>query len=123
MTAITPAYDHAYQTICLGMPSPGVPHYSFRVPQPKYRYPFLPNDRSLCKELNLAMTIVGGLFVQMVVPVLWMVKTVAGWGVISRSPRGQNYLVFGPVITTEAHLTFSGARTHSNNTAEMTAMF
>ena len=74
MTAITPAYDHAYQTICLGMPSPGVPHYSFRVPGPKSRYHFLPNDRSLCKELNLAMTIVGGLFIQMVVPVLWMVK-------------------------------------------------
>ena len=27
-----------------------------------------------------------------------------------------------PVVTTEAHLAFSGARTHSNNTAEMTAM-
>ena len=30
--------------------------------------------------------------------------------------------MFGLVITTEAHLAFSGARTHSNNTAEMTAM-
>ena len=30
--------------------------------------------------------------------------------------------MFGPVITTEAHLAFSGARTHSNNTAELTAM-
>ena len=30
--------------------------------------------------------------------------------------------MFGPVITTEAHLAFSGARIHSNNTAEMTAM-
>ena len=30
--------------------------------------------------------------------------------------------MFGPVITTEAHLAFSGARAHSNNTAEMTAM-
>ena len=28
----------------------------------------------------------------------------------------------GLVVTTEAHLAFSGARTHSNNTAEMTAM-
>ena len=27
-----------------------------------------------------------------------------------------------PVVTTEAHLAFSGARTHSDNTAEMTAM-
>ena len=30
--------------------------------------------------------------------------------------------MFGPVITTEVHLAFSGARTHSNNTAEMTTM-
>ena len=30
--------------------------------------------------------------------------------------------MFGPVITSEAHLAFSGARTHSNNTAEMTSM-
>ena len=31
-------------------------------------------------------------------------------------------VMFGPVITTEAHLAFSGTRTHSNNTAELTAM-
>ena len=31
--------------------------------------------------------------------------------------------MFGPVITNEAHPAFSGARIHSNNTAEMTAMF
>ena len=30
--------------------------------------------------------------------------------------------MFGPVVTTEARLAFSGARTHSNKTAEMTAM-
>ena len=30
--------------------------------------------------------------------------------------------MFGPVITTEAHLAFSGAKTHPNNTAELTAM-
>ena len=30
--------------------------------------------------------------------------------------------MFGPVVTTEAHIAFSGARAHSNNTAEMTAM-
>ena len=28
--------------------------------------------------------------------------------------------MFGPVVSTEAHLTFSGARTHSNSNAEMT---
>ena len=30
--------------------------------------------------------------------------------------------MFGPVVTTEARLAFSCARTHSNNTAELTAM-
>ena len=30
--------------------------------------------------------------------------------------------MFGPVITTEAHLASAGARTHSNNTADMSAM-
>ena len=29
--------------------------------------------------------------------------------------------MFGLVVTTEVHLAFSGARTHSNNTAKMTA--
>ena len=35
---------------------------------------------------------------------------------------GRIDVMFGPVVTTEAHPAFSGARTHSNNTAEMTAM-
>ena len=30
--------------------------------------------------------------------------------------------MFGPVVTTEAHLAHAGARTHSNNTAEMSAI-
>ena len=49
-------------------------------------------------------------------------ETLAGWGVISRSPHGRIDVMFGPVVTTEAHPAFSGARTHSDNTAEMTAM-
>ena len=52
---------------------------------------------------------------QMVVLALWR-------GVISRSLHGRFYVKFGPFVTTEAHLAFSGARTHSNNTAEVTAM-
>ena len=49
-------------------------------------------------------------------------ETLAGWCVISRSPHGRINVMFGPVVTTEAHLAFSGARTHSNNTAGMSAM-
>ena len=46
MTAITPAYAHAYQTICLTMHSPDVPHHSFRLPKPRA------NDRSITKEFG-----------------------------------------------------------------------
>ena len=35
--------------------------------------------------------------------------------------RGWAIFMFGPVVTTEADLAFSGAKTHSNNSAEMTA--
>ena len=120
MTAITPAYAHAYQTICLAMHFSGVPHHSFRLPKPKSRYSFLPNDRSITKEPGhnyhgWAVYPDGGFRVV-------DGETFAGWGVISRSPHGRIYVMFGPVVTTEGHLVFSGARTHSNNTAEMTAM-
>ena len=48
-------------------------------------------------------------------------ETLAGWGVIARSPHGRTDVMFVPVVTTEAHLAFSGTRTHSNNSAVMTA--
>ena len=49
-------------------------------------------------------------------------ETLAGWGLISQSPHGRIDVMLGPVVTTEAHFAFSGARAHSNNTAEMTAV-
>ena len=45
------------------------------------------------------MNIVGGLSVQMRVPVLVDGETVAGRGVISRSPSGHISVMFGPVLT------------------------
>ena len=68
------------------------------------------------------MFIVGGLFIQMVVLASLLVKLLLD-GVISRSPHGRTDVMFGLVVTTEAPLAFSCARIHSNNTAEMTAMF
>ena len=50
MTAITPAYAHAYQATCLAQHLPGVPHKNFRLPKPKVRYPYLPNARSMTRE-------------------------------------------------------------------------
>ena len=49
-------------------------------------------------------------------------EPLAGWSMISRSPRGRICVMFGFVNTNEAHPAFSGARLHSNNTAEITAM-
>ena len=119
-TTITPAYAHAYQATCLTAHMPAVPHQNFRLPQFKARYPYLPNARSTTRERgndyrgcaissDCGTRVVDG-------------ETLAGWGVISRSPHGRIDVMFGPVVTTEAHLAFSGARTHSNNTAEMTSM-
>ena len=120
MTAITPAYAHAYQATCLTTHMLAVPHQNFRLPKPKTRYPYLPNARSTTRErgndfrgwaiyTNGGTRVVDG-------------ETLAGWGVISRSPHGRIDVMFGPVVTTEAHLAFSGAKTQSNNTAEMTVM-
>ena len=49
-------------------------------------------------------------------------ETFAGRSVIARSRHARLGVMFGPVVSTEAHLAFSRARTRSNNTAEMTAM-
>ena len=72
MTAITPANAHAYQATCLARHIPPFPHQNFRPPKLEARYPFLPNARSL--HVKEAMITVDGLFVQMVVLVLLMVK-------------------------------------------------
>ena len=119
MTAITPAYAHAYQATCLAQHFPAVPHQNFRLPKPKVRYPYLPHDLSITRERGndyhgWAIYTDGGTRVV-------DGETLAGWVVISRSPHGCNDVMFAPVVTIEVHLAFSGARTHSNSTAEMTA--
>ena len=88
--------------------------------QLKARYPYLPNARPTTRERGndfqgWAIYTDGGTRVV-------DGETLAVWGVISRSHHRRIDVMFGPVVTTEAHLVFSGVRTHSNNTAEMTAM-
>ena len=73
MTASTPTFAHAYQATCLARHIPGVSHKNFRLPKPKARYPYLPNARSLTRKE--AMIIVGGIFIQMAILALLMVKT------------------------------------------------
>ena len=41
---------------------------------------------------------------------------------VPSSPHGRIHVMFGPVVTTEAHLAYTGAKIHSNNTAEMSAI-
>ena len=50
MTAITPAYAHAYQLICLTRDIPVALHSKFRLPTAKARYPHLPNVRTTTRE-------------------------------------------------------------------------
>ena len=117
MTSITLAYAHAHQATCLPRQLPVVPHQNFRLPKLKARCPYLPNDRSTTRTRGTdfrgwvihtdgGTRVVDG-------------ETLAGWCVMSRSPRGQIHVMSGPV---EANLAFPVARTQSNNTAEMIAM-
>ena len=87
MTAITPAHAHAYQATCLAQHFPGVPHRTFRLPKPKSRYPYLPNDRSITRErgndrCGWAVYTDGGTRIV-------DGETLAGWSVISRSLMGE----------------------------------
>ena len=104
MTAITPAYAHAYQATFMTRHMLAVPHQNFCLPKPKARYPHLSNARSTTREggndfqgwaiyTDGCTRVVNG-------------DTLAGWGVIARSPHGRIDIMFGPVVTTEAHLAF-----------------
>ena len=50
MTAITPAYAHAYQVTCLTRHMPAVQSQKFRLPSAKARYPHLPNSGTATRE-------------------------------------------------------------------------
>ena len=120
MTAITPAYAHAYQVTCLTRHTPAVQSHKFRLPSAKVRYPHLPNVRTTTRErgnnfqgraidTDLGTRLADG-------------ETLAGCGAVARYPHGRTDILSGPIITAEAHLTCAGARTHFNNTAEISAM-
>ena len=100
----THAYAQACQATCLTPHMPAVPHQNFRLPKLKARCPYLSNTRSTTRErgndfrgwtvyTDGGTRVVDG-------------KTLAGWCVISRSSHGRLDAMFGPVVTTEAHLAF-----------------
>ena len=119
MTAITPAYARAFQSTCLARHILAVPHPNFRLPKPRARYPYLPKARSITRER-------GNVYRRWVIDTDGGTRvvdgeTLAGRSVIYRSPHGRIDVMFGLVVTTEAHPAFSGARIQSIN-AEMIAM-
>ena len=86
MTAITPAYAHAYQLICLTRHIPVVVSQKFRLPAAKARYPHLPNIRTTTRDE-------GNDFQG------WAIctdgstrradgETLARWGAVARPPHG-----------------------------------
>ena len=114
------AYADAYQLICLTRRIPVVLSQHFRVVAAKARNPHLPNIRTTTRDKGnnfqgWAICTDGG------TPLVHG-ETLAGSCVIARSHPGRIDVMFGPVLTTEAGLALAGARTHSNNTVEMTAM-
>ena len=91
---------------------PTAPYLNFPLPKTKARYPHLPNVRATTRVAiytDCGTRVIDG-------------ETLAGWCVIARSLHGRIDVMFGPVITSETHCAFCGARAHSKNTAEMTAM-
>ena len=98
MTAITPAYAHAYQATCLTRHMLAVPRQNFRQPKLKARYPYLPDDRSTTRTRGndfrgWSICTDGGTRVV-------ENETLARWSVISRSLHGRIDIMFGPVVTT-----------------------
>ena len=122
MIAITPAHAHACQATCLTRHMLAVPHQNFRLPRTKARYPQLPNARSTTRERGNVNDFQGWAIFTDGCTHLVDGATSTGWSAIARPRHGRIDNMFGPVITTEAHLAFSGARNHSTNTAEMSAM-
>ena len=120
MTAITPAYALADQLKCLAGRHPVVPHQKFRLPAAKAWYPHLPNARTITRERGNDFQ--GWAVYTDGCTRLTDGETLVGWGAVARSPHGMINVMFGPVVTTEAHLAYVGARSHSNNTAEMSAI-
>ena len=119
MTA-TLTYANAFPVPCLAGRLLVAPHHKFRLPTVKARYRNLTNSRTTTREK-------GNDFQG------WAIytdgeagfsegETSAGWGAVARSPHGRLYIMFGPVITTEAHLAHAGAKHHSINTAELSSI-
>ena len=112
MTTITPIYAHPSQSFCLTVSPIAITtrNFAYLRPKPIIRiFPTLGPQRA--KKVTISMV---GLFtlVEELVP-LMVRPYLAGWGVAARSADGRIFIfvMFGSVITTEAHLAHAGTRT------------
>ena len=120
MTAITPAYAHAFQAVCLTRHPMVIPHQKFRLPTAKAKYPNLPINRTMTRQRGSdhrgwAVFTDGGTHSV-------DGETTAVWSAVARSPDGRCYVMFGPVITSEAHFSYARANLHTNNTVELSGI-
>ena len=83
MTAINPAYAHAYQVSCLTRHMPAVPRLNFRLPNTKARYPHLTNVRTTTRERGDDLQ--GSAIFSYGSTRFVDGETLVGWGVIARS--------------------------------------
>ena len=102
MTAITPACAHTYQVTCLTRHMSAVPRHKFRLLLPRRDIRISPT--LVPQHVKEAMTFRDALSSLMGCTRLADGETLAGWGAVARSLHGRIDIMFGPVITTEAHL-------------------
>ena len=119
-TAITRAFAHAYQVAFLTRHIPAVQSQRFCLPSASASNLHLPTvvpqhakeamiSRCGPSTLTEGTRLADG-------------STLAGWSAVARSSYLMDRCLVCPVITTEAHLAFVGARVHSNCTSEMSAI-
>ena len=120
MTALCPAWAHAYQTMCLvSLPEQLTPD-AFRLPKPR-KITMSPTCRITTRLTGIESLV-------------WRLSTecgfkrnmdgteMAGWGVAIVSPEKFVGVICGPVVCDPRVLAFLGATSCSNNTAELTGL-
>ena len=120
MIVLTPAYAHALQHLCLARRPGSTLVRNFRLFAFKSNCRCPPNIRTATRHIGddygrWAIFSDGGTHTG-------DGETTAGWHAIARSSHGVCYVMFGPVITTAAHLLYAGASQHTNNTAELSGI-
>ena len=119
MSAVTPAYAHAYQSICLARNIPVVPSQKFRL-LAKARFPHLPNIRTTTRERGNGFQ--GWAIYTDEGTRLVFGETLAGWRAVARSLSWKDICHVWPGCHARSTSCFRRCQGHSKNTAEMLAI-